>query len=70
MLSKQQKKLEALLNPLMIVIKRPRFTLRKLPMWGEQVAVNQIDFEWPTQEMLDQMPADVSLRSLEFSSDN
>jgi len=46
---------------------KPKFTLRKLPMWGKQLAANEINFEWPTQELLDQMPADASLRSLDLS---
>ena len=27
---------------------KPKFTLRKLPMWGEQVTPDEINFEWPT----------------------
>lgn len=35
-------------------------------MWGELVDPEQINFEWPTQEMLDFMPNDVSLKSITF----
>ena len=45
---------------------RLKLTLKKLPMWGEQVQADQIDFMWPTQEMLGQMQHDVALESLEF----
>ena len=44
------------------------FSLRKLPFWG-RVGEDEIDFEWPTQELLDQMPRDVRLQSLEFKCD-
>ena len=44
------------------------FSLRKLP-FCRQVGVDEIDFEWPTQELLDQMPRDVRLQSLEFKCD-
>ena len=35
--------------------------LKKLPMWGEQVKEDQIDFEWPTEEILDGYPPDIKL---------
>ena len=35
-------------------------------MWGEKVTEDEIDFEWPTQSMLDDMEPDVTLRSLEL----
>ena len=45
-----------------------KFTLRKLPLWGKQIDENQIDFEWPTQDMLAE--GDINgmtrLESLEF----
>ena len=47
---------------------KPKFTLRKLPMWGQQVTLDKIDFEWPTQEMLDRWLPDVSLKSITFST--
>ena len=47
---------------------RPKtFVLKKLPMWGEQVAADAINFEWPTQEIFDEWPLDVSLKSITFS---
>lgn len=46
---------------------KPKFTLRKLPFWG-QSDPHRLDFEWPTHTLLDQMPASASLRSLEFKS--
>ena len=41
--------------------------LRRLPLWGEQVEPHEINFEWPTQELLNKLPADLSLKALEFS---
>ena len=37
-------------------------------MWGKQAAHAEINFEWPSQELLDQMPAEVSLKSVLFAS--
>ena len=39
--------------------------LRKLPGWGRQNPGDTI-FEWPTKEILDRMPLEVTLKSLEF----
>jgi len=43
-------------------------TLRKLPLWGEKVSDEEIDFEWPTLETFDQMEPDVSINSIEFKT--
>ena len=45
---------------------RNKFTLRKLPLWGKQIDENQIDFEWPTQDMIADIDSDTRLESLEF----
>ena len=43
--------------------------LRKLPLWGvEQVDDEEIDFEWPTQEMFANMNPNERLHSLEFKT--
>ena len=47
---------------------KEKFSLRKLPLWGSTEDDN-IDFEWPTQELLDRMPLDVKLESLDFKCD-
>jgi len=46
------------------------YNLRKLPMWGQQVSLEAINFEWPTQGMFDKMPPSVSLKWLEISTSN
>lgn len=38
-----------------------------MPLWGEQVEPHEINFEWPTQELLNKLPVDLSLKALEFS---
>ena len=43
-------------------------TLKKLPMWGGQFSKDPCNFEWPTQDMLDDMEPDVTLRSLTLKS--
>jgi len=34
-------------------------TLKKLPLWGEQVLDDEINFEWPTQNIFAEMQPDV-----------
>ena len=64
-LEKQRQGLQAIIDKRMrLQTPSPKFKLRKLPMWGEQVTDENINFEWPTQEMLDRMPAGVSLKSI------
>jgi len=43
-------------------------TVRRLPVWGAEVAEKYIDFEWPTQEEFDQMSPEAKIQSLEFKS--
>ena len=31
---------------------RPRFDLKKLPIWGDQVEASEINFEWPKMDDL------------------
>ena len=45
---------------------KPKFILKKLPMWGWQAPADKIDFEWPTQALFDSMLPDVSLKSIEL----
>lgn len=42
-----------------------KFTLKKLPLWGLRIDY-AYNFEWPDQQLLDQMPADVYMKSIEF----
>ena len=48
-----------------------RYSIKRLPLWGEQtedenseIESGQINFQWPTQSMLNDMPEDVSLSTL------
>ena len=43
-------------------------TLKKLPIWGEKVSDDKVNFEWPTQEAFDKMSPVVSLQSIEFKT--
>ena len=43
-------------------------TLRKLPLWGERVSEDEINFEWPTPEIFAQMQPDVTIQSIEFKT--
>ena len=43
-------------------------TLRKLPLWGEKVSDDVIDFEWPSADIFASMDPDVSIQSIEFKT--
>jgi len=43
-------------------------TLKKLPLWGEDVTEDAIDFEWPTPEIFAEMRPDASIQSIEFTT--
>ena len=58
------KDLEAFLNKQLGVFNK--FSLKKLPMWGKQKPIDQMDFEWPKQDMINQMEDDVALKSISF----
>ena len=49
--------------------KKKKFSLRKLEFSGSAEKENgePCNFEWPTQELLDKMPEDVRLKSIEFT---
>ena len=38
--------------------------LEKLPLWGYQAPPDEINFEWPTPEILAQQGEDVSLKAI------
>ena len=52
------------------MVPRSKLTLRRLPMWGLSAKDDQVNFSWPSQEQLNQMPSDVTLKSLEFKTCN
>ena len=35
-------------------------------MFGKDLPADQVNFEWPTQEMLRKMPHDVSIKEITF----
>ena len=43
-------------------------TLKKLPLWGEKVSDDLIDFEWPSPNIFAAMDPDVSIQSIEFKT--
>lgn len=49
---------------------KPRVTLRKLPMWGQQVSASQIDFEWPSLDEIRNLPSYVSLKQMTLKKGN
>ena len=50
----------------MLQTPKPKFKLRKLPLWGKVNAL--INFEWPTQEVMDSLPWDTALKSIKFAT--
>ena len=62
---KHQMALEKILNEDLIALSatqqgkgkaESKFTLRRLPMWGEEVSEDEINFFWPSQIELDKLP--------------
>ena len=47
---------------------KPRFDLKRLPIWGLQADSSEINFEWPTTRDLDLMSPDVSLKAIQFKT--
>ena len=39
-----------------------------MPLWGENVSEEKINFEWPTPEIFAQMQPDVTIQSIEFKT--
>ena len=46
---------------------KPFYSMRRLPCWGQQL--EPINFEWPTEEVWNNMESDVNLISLEFKDE-
>ena len=40
--------------------------MKRLPVWGKKVKDDEMNFEWPTQEILDKLSPDVFLKSLDL----
>ena len=49
-------------------LRKVRYTLERLPAWGETVRPEEINFQWPTQEVFDQMDSQVYLKSIQFKN--
>ena len=43
---------------------KPKFGLKRLPMWGQQVLASDINFEWPMPRDLNMIAPDVTLKAL------
>ena len=41
------------------------FEIQRLGLWGQKDE-SLINFEWPTKDMIEDLPADVTLKSLKF----
>ena len=44
-----------------------RFSLRRLPMFGEQIDESMINFKWPEQKHLDEIPENTYLKQMIFA---
>ena len=66
MLVQQEVMLAKVLNPAQFIKKK--LVLKRLPMWGEQVDDDKIDFQWPTEEILEEFKdlQSLSLQKLDF----
>lgn len=67
LMEKQRQDLQAIFDRRkMLQSPKPKFKLRKLPIWGKNDT--PINFEWPTQEIMDNSPWDVTLKSIMLAS--
>ena len=67
LLVEQEMKLQSILNPAQFI--KPDYVLKKLQMWGEQVDLDKVNFEWPTVELLQELgkdAKDLKLTSMKF----
>ena len=50
------------------IAQKMKYKLKKLPMWAQSNLIKErVNFEWPTKEIFQQLPADVFLESIEIS---
>lgn len=48
------------------LVKLRNFNLKKLPLWGEQVPAEMVNFQWPTEEQLEKSTQETYLASMTF----
>ena len=65
LLMRQTNEIESMLS---LDTRKRKYSLRKLPMWGEQAAPNEVTFEWPLES--DKMWPTVRLQALEMKSNS
>ena len=65
LLAKQAQEVQQLLKRRKVAAKA-KFDIRRLEAWGEKFKNEQLNTEWPTKELLDQMDPDVKLKSFAF----
>ena len=51
-----------------MLLKTMRFQLKKLPIWGKNVTMQEESFAWPDSMMCQGMSSDVYLNSIEIST--
>ena len=71
-LSQQETAIANLLNPAQFLRHNYTYDLCKLPMVGAQVSADQIDFEWPTQEIWQSMAnhENIKLKKIDICGNN
>ena len=64
LMAEQKKKLAEILRPNRYVHVRPKnpFRLLKMELFGEQVHLRRIQFEWPTDKIFELMPEKETVR--------
>ena len=69
-LERSQQEMQALMmlqtQGISAAAQRSNRVIRRMPMWGQKVEENAINFSWPTQEIIDELPPDVSLMTLDL----
>ena len=53
MLVQQEVFVAKMLDPIRFIKKKQQVVIKRLLMWGDQVGDDKIDFQWPTEEVLE-----------------
>ena len=70
LLDKLRSELHELMNPeLSAKCRSVEWRLKKLPMWGQKVPLDVVNFEWPSLEQFKSIPNDAKLSEIVLMSD-
>ena len=63
-----RKKSQALPLSTIFMGSKKSYLLERMPMWGEKVSPDQINFSWPSLDLLNNLPANTKLQKMTMKS--